>query len=123
MGLAHSAGSLTIQGLVLDQYHSPISFMACQDFGGPTGEDTLRCLVSLNLSISISSDKKNLSSDLPWNLQVCVIPSSSRYWGATFLKNVPDIFLCTARCLMAFSAVLLCQGIPSNSRKVNRQSL
>ena len=40
--------------------------------------------------------------------------------GATFLKNVPEIFLCMANCLIALSAMLLFQGMPSWPRKVNR---
>ena len=55
--------------------------------------DLLIGLPVLNLSISFSPDIRNLSNDLPWNLHDCVIPSITKYWGATDLKKNPDIFL------------------------------
>src|SRR5690348_3280350 len=70
-------------------------------------------LTALKVLMSFSPDIRNLSNDLPWNRHVCVIPSMSKYWGATDLKKEPDIFLCTARCLMALSAILLFHGILS----------
>ena len=85
-----------------------------------TGIDPLRGLAALKVSISFSPDIRNLSNDLSWNLHVCVIPSMSKYWGATDLKKNPDIFLCTARCLMALSAMLLFHGILSCSINVKR---
>src|SRR5437588_2076478 len=87
---------------------------------GLTGIDPLRGLGALKVSISFSLDIRNLSNDFSWNRHVCVIPSMSKYWGATDLKKVPDIFLCTARCLMALSAMLLFHGIPSFSINVKR---
>src|SRR5437763_14738722 len=85
-----------------------------------TGFDLLMDFTSLNASISFSPDIRNLSNDLPWNLHVCVIPSINKYRGATDLKKYPDIFLCTARCLIALSAMLLFHGTPSCSINVNR---
>ena len=55
-----------------------------------TGIDPLRGLAALKVSISFSPDMRNLSNDFSWNLHVCVIPSMSKYWGATDLKKVPD---------------------------------
>src|SRR5437763_14164729 len=85
-----------------------------------TGFDLLMYFASLNASISFSPDIRNLSNDLPWNLHVCVIPSISKYCGAKDLKKEPDIFLCTARCRIALSAMLLFHGMPSCSIKVKR---
>ena len=85
-----------------------------------TGIDPLRCLAALKVSIFFSPDIRNLSNDLSWNLHVCVIPSINRYLGAKDLKKKPDIFLWTARCLIALSAMLLFQGILSYSVNVKR---
>ena len=92
------------------QRYSPVIRGLLNEF---TGIDPLLGLAALKVLISFSPDIRNLSNDLPWNRHVCVIPSMSKYWGATDLKKEPDIFLCTARCLMALSAMLLFHGIPS----------
>src|SRR5688572_8874166 len=46
--------------------------------------------------------------------------SSSRYCGATRLKNEPEIFLCTASWRMALSAMLFSHGMPSCVRNMKR---
>src|SRR5260370_8805387 len=85
---------------------------------GLTGIDLLSGLAALRVSISCSPYIRNLINDFSWNLHVCVIPSINKYWGATDLKKNPEIFLCTARCRMALSAMLLFHGIPSYSLNV-----
>ena len=84
--------------------------------------DILIRLADWKRSTSISCDNRNFRNDFSWNRHVCAMPSNSRYWTAASLKNVPEIFRCIARCLMALSAILLFHGIPSSSRKRNKDS-
>lgn len=81
------------------------------------------CRRSLNWSTLFSPETRNFRKDFPWKRQLWEIESNRRYCRATRLKKLPEIFLCTARCLLALSAMLLFQGIPSSSRKRNRLSL